>query len=76
MDKIKYTNAFENRFQRLRRVIEKLEEREVRFEVEVLGKFNVLDMDGIEKLAEEKLRIQKYREQLQRFIDSYENKKV
>lgn len=76
MDKIKDTNNLENRFHRLRRVIEKLEERELRFEVEVLGKFNLLDMEGIEKLAEEKLRIQQYREHLQRFIDSYENKTV
>ncbi|OEH85177.1 hypothetical protein BHU72_06085 [Desulfuribacillus stibiiarsenatis] len=72
---IKQEKGLENRYHRLRNVIKKLEHREEQFETEVLAKFDTLDLQGIEDLAVEKIRVQTLREQLMRFLERYEHKK-
>ena len=60
------------RFDRLRKVIEKLQEKELHYELEVLAKFDSLDMIGIEELAKERQEKQQYRQKLERFLEKYD----
>jgi len=74
MEKIKRRQGLEARYERLRKVIKRLEKREQQFEAEVLFKFDTLDITGIEQLAKERQKNHNLREMLQRFLDYYEHK--
>jgi hypothetical protein len=74
MEEIIGRQGLEARYQRLRKVIERLEKREQQFEAEVLLKFDTLDIEGIEKLLKERQKNQNLQEMLQRFLDYYEHK--
>ncbi|OEF97038.1 hypothetical protein [Desulfuribacillus alkaliarsenatis] len=62
------------RFDRLRKVVEKLKDRELTYELDVLNRFDILDMEGIEKLSRERQLKQELRKQLELFIAKYEHK--
>lgn len=74
MEKINADRNLQMRYQRLRKVIERLNSRERQYSQAVLEKFEDLDIEGIELLAKRRQRDQRLRERLQWFLDSYEHK--